>query len=77
MDASARIDGIRDHYRAMRAEISRVIVGQDDVIEQMLIAVLARGHALLEGVPGIGKTLAAKVRASALPRDVGSGKQRS
>ena len=41
----------------LRTEMAKVIVGQDDVIEQMLISVLARGHALLEGVPGIAKTL--------------------
>ena len=44
-------------YATLRSEMARVIVGQDEVIEQMLIAVLARGHALLEGVPGIAKTL--------------------
>ncbi|MBT3200684.1 MAG: MoxR family ATPase [Phycisphaerales bacterium] len=41
----------------LRAEMAKVIVGQDEAIEQMLISVLARGHALLEGVPGIAKTL--------------------
>ncbi|MBI1374690.1 MAG: AAA domain-containing protein [Phycisphaera sp.] len=39
------------------AELNKVIVGQKDVIEQMLIAILARGHCLLEGVPGLAKTL--------------------
>ena len=41
----------------LREELCKVIVGQDEVIEQILIAVLARGHALLEGVPGLAKTL--------------------
>ena len=44
-------------HTALRAELARIIVGQEDVIEQMLIAVLARGHCLLEGVPGLAKTL--------------------
>jgi MoxR-like ATPase len=42
---------------AMRAEIARAMVGQDEVIEQVLAALLAGGHVLLEGVPGVGKTL--------------------
>ncbi len=44
-------------YHQIRAELSKVIVGQDEVVEQVLIAMLARGHALLEGVPGLAKTL--------------------
>src|SRR5213075_2305910 len=41
----------------IKAQLSRVIVGQHDVIEQMLIALFGRGHCLLEGVPGLAKTL--------------------
>src|SRR5262245_58373273 len=41
----------------LREELSKVIIGQDAVIEQVLIAIFARGHALLEGVPGLAKTL--------------------
>src|SRR5262245_50043546 len=44
-------------YRRLRDELSKVIVGQNDVIEQVLVAMFARGHALLEGVPGLAKTL--------------------
>ncbi|GIH29127.1 MoxR-like ATPase [Acrocarpospora phusangensis] len=44
-------------------EVKRVIVGQDRMVERMLVAVLARGHCLLEGVPGIAKTLAAETLA--------------
>lgn len=44
----------------IRDELRKVIVGQDDAIEQILIALLAEGHALLEGVPGIAKTLTVK-----------------
>jgi len=44
-------------YKDLTAEISKVIVGQQEVIEQMVVVILARGHALLEGVPGVAKTL--------------------
>ncbi len=48
---------IRKFYERLRAEISKVIVGQDEVIDLILIAMLSKGHVLLEGVPGLGKTL--------------------
>ncbi len=41
----------------LRAAIGKAIVGQQDVVEQLLIGLLAGGHCLLEGVPGLGKTL--------------------
>jgi len=44
-------------YKRMTSQLSRVIVGQSDVIEQLLIAIFCRGHALLVGVPGLAKTL--------------------
>jgi len=44
-------------YNRIRDELSKVIVGQNDVIEQVLVAMFAGGHALLEGVPGLAKTL--------------------
>ncbi len=47
-------------------EIKRVIVGQDQVVERMLVAMLARGHCLLEGVPGVAKTLAAETLATVI-----------
>jgi MoxR-like ATPase len=50
-------------YEAMRAESSKVLVGQDETLEQIVIALFARGHVLLEGVPGTAKTLAAKTLA--------------
>src|ERR1700736_15525 len=55
-----------------RTELGRVISGQREVIEEVLIAVLCQGHALLEGVPGIAKTLIVK----ALGRLLGLGFQR-
>ncbi|MGH9530040.1 MAG: AAA family ATPase [Terriglobales bacterium] len=49
-----------------RAELSKVIVGQSDLIDGSLIALLCGGHALIEGVPGLGKTLSVKVLARSL-----------
>lgn len=49
-----------------RAQTSRVIIGQEAVVEQVMIALLADGHALLEGVPGVAKTLMVRVIASTL-----------
>jgi MoxR-like ATPase len=56
----------QDAARLERAlfEVKRVIVGQDQMVERLLVAVLARGHCLLEGVPGIAKTLAAETLAT-------------
>jgi MoxR-like ATPase len=51
----AQMLGDFDH--GMRAAIAKAIVGQDAVVEQLLIGLLAGGHCLLEGVPGLGKTL--------------------
>ena len=53
-------------YDRARHELSKVIVGQEDVIEQLMIAVLARGHCLLEGVPGLAKTLMVSSLAQAM-----------
>jgi MoxR-like ATPase len=47
-------------------EVKRIIVGQDHLVERLLVAVLARGHCLLEGVPGVAKTLAAQTLATAV-----------
>src|SRR5688572_17613164 len=47
-------------------EIKRVIVGQDRLVERMLVGLLARGHVLLEGVPGVAKTLAVETLAKAV-----------
>jgi len=56
-DDAAEIAKWEKAYTTLRSEIAKVIVGQDSVIEQMAVAMLARGHALLEGVPGVAKTL--------------------
>ena len=48
---------LRHSCRQLRAELAKVIVGQDKVLEQLLLAIFCRGHALLVGVPGLAKTL--------------------
>jgi len=55
-DDAARVEFLVATYHAIRTEIAKLIVGQEEVIEQLLIAVLAGGHCLLEGVPGLAKT---------------------
>ena len=51
------VEKLHVKYAALKRELAKVIVGQEDVIEQTLIAVFSRGHALLVGVPGLAKTL--------------------
>jgi MoxR-like ATPase len=53
-------------FRRLEAEVQKVIVGHDDVIRKVLIAFFAGGHILLEGVPGLGKTLLVKSLSRAL-----------
>ena len=53
----ASLERLRDVRGRMKTELQRVIVGQDEVIDQLLIAILTRGHCLLVGVPGLAKTL--------------------
>src|SRR5262245_16237445 len=48
---------LRKKYNEVRSELQKVIVGQDEVLEQILISIFARGHCLLVGVPGLAKTL--------------------
>src|SRR6188474_967182 len=53
----AAIKKLRDAFDDIRCQLGRVIVGQDAVIEQLLIALFSRSHCILEGVPGLAKTL--------------------
>ena len=51
------VDQLRGQYAAMKDELAKVIIGQDKVVDEMLICILSRGHGLLMGVPGLAKTL--------------------
>ena len=70
-DAATResIQKLSRAYGAIREQMSQVIVGQDEVIEQLLIALFSRGHCLLEGVPGLAKTLMISTLARCLSMD--------
>ncbi|HSU56324.1 MAG TPA: MoxR family ATPase [Candidatus Dormibacteraeota bacterium] len=57
METQQAIEAFRSAYTNLRAEIGKVIVGQEQIVENTLIALFAGGHVLLEGVPGLGKTL--------------------
>jgi len=56
-DDVAAIDHLGVVYKAFKDEIGKVIIGQEDVVEQLAICLFSRGHALLMGVPGLAKTL--------------------
>ena len=60
------LENLKGAYGAIRSELSKVIVGQEQVIEQLLIAIFAQGHCLLEGVPGLAKTLMVSTLARSL-----------
>ncbi|CUS89428.1 AAA family ATPase [Candidatus Kryptobacter tengchongensis] len=60
------VQELSEAYKKIKNQISKVIVGQDKIIEELLIALFARGHCLLVGVPGLAKTLLIKTLAQAL-----------
>jgi MoxR-like ATPase len=69
MDTMKDVDAVRtlkDSYGALRKEIAKVIVGQETIVEELLITLLARGHCLLVGVPGLAKTLLIRTLAQVL-----------
>src|SRR5271155_3658630 len=53
----AAVEKLQKAYHDLRSELGKVIVGQEAVIEELLVALFCRGHALLVGVPGLAKTL--------------------
>lgn len=57
MSDKAAIEELVQHYKELKNEIHKVIVGQDEVVDQVLISIFSRGHCLLVGVPGLAKTL--------------------
>ncbi len=65
----AAVEKLNDGYNRIKQELGKVIVGQDRVIEELIIAILARGHCLLVGVPGLAKTLMISSLAKTLDLD--------
>lgn len=63
------LDDLSASYDRLRAEIGKVIVGQEDIIEMVVVCLMAQGHALLIGVPGLAKTLLVRTLAGALDLD--------
>jgi MoxR-like ATPase len=63
------VQKLNDAYRRITQELSKVIVGQQNVIEELLVAMFARGHCLLVGVPGLAKTLMIRSLADSLSLD--------
>src|SRR5436309_1576700 len=60
------VEQLRAAHKKLRDEMGKIIVGQDDVLDQLLMAIFCRGHALLVGVPGLAKTLMVSTLAQAL-----------
>ncbi|MEC9065727.1 AAA family ATPase [Pelagerythrobacter marinus] len=65
------LDDVRAMAQAIRAEVAKAIVGQDETIDHLLVALVSEGHVLLEGPPGTAKTFLAQCFASALGLDYG------
>lgn len=66
MDTRERVAHFKRATDRLRAEIQQIIVGQRDVVDSVMVALIAGGHVLLEGVPGLGKTTLVRTLASAL-----------
>ncbi|MBO6607229.1 MoxR family ATPase [Psychroserpens sp.] len=69
MSDVASIERFVEKYKALKSEVAKVIVGQDDVVNQILISIFSGGHSLLIGVPGLAKTLMVNTIAQALGLD--------
>jgi MoxR-like ATPase len=65
-DDVAVVNSLKESINNIKAEIAKVIVGQDDIIDHLLISLLSRGHCLLVGVPGLAKTLLIKTLANVI-----------
>ena len=71
LDENQMIEYVSSTIDHIRRELSKIVVGQDEPIEQILIALLAEGHALIEGVPGTAKTLTVKTLARIINANFG------
>jgi len=68
-DLEQDLADLSNDFSRVRAEVGKILVGQDEVVETVLIALFAGGHVLLEGVPGLGKTLLVRTLSSCLDLD--------
>ena len=68
-----KVELLHAKFTAMKLELAKRIVGQEEMVEQTLIAILSRGHALLTGVPGLAKTLLASTLAEVLDENKSTG----
>lgn len=68
-ESRVTFNAVSDAADRIRTEIAKVVVGQKDVIDQILVALLSGGHVLLEGVPGVAKTLIARSLALTISAD--------
>ena len=66
MSEVEELDGFKESYERFRREIAKVIVGQDEVVKNVLISIFSQGHCLLVGVPGLAKTLLVQTIAQSL-----------
>ena len=67
--SAGRINDVIDVADAIKAQLSRVIVGQEELMDLMVISILTKGHILIEGVPGVAKTLTARLFAKTIDAD--------
>ena len=65
-ELQTRLQEFRACFEQLKTEVQKVVIGQEEIIEKTVIAMIAGGHVLLEGVPGLGKTLLVRSLAGAL-----------
>ncbi|MDX1761297.1 MAG: MoxR family ATPase [Christiangramia sp.] len=63
------LEGLKDSVEKLKSQLSRVIVGQENFVELLIVGLLSNGHVLIEGVPGVAKTITAKLFAKCLKTD--------
>lgn len=69
LSAEQKIQAFSAQYQSLKNEIAKVVVGQEEIVDQLLLALFAQGHCLLEGVPGLAKTLLISTLAKCLGLD--------
>ena len=68
-DEVLQLDQLKKQFTTLKNEIAKVIVGQDQVVEELILSIFCKGHVLLVGVPGLAKTLLVKTISEALGLD--------